>query len=120
MDEESVMHSKNDNIKIMSHDKAYEVFGELFESLFSRNQIGLETSMKGFDFIFEFVSLLYYKCHKTNIDHGGLYTGSPGSIKSKKATIHLVNYFLKRFQHAATVALNHAQIRKKYQKLSLS
>ena len=52
IDEERVMHSKRDNIEIMSHDKADEVIKELFESLLSRSQIGLETSMKGSDFIF--------------------------------------------------------------------
>ena len=46
-DQECVMHSKSDNIKIMINDKADEVIQELFQSLFSRYQIGLETSMKG-------------------------------------------------------------------------
>ena len=48
----------------MSHDKADDVIKELFESLLSRYQIGLETSMNGSDFIFDCVNLLYYKCHK--------------------------------------------------------
>ena len=42
----------------MINDKADEVIEEY--------QIGLETSMKGSDFIFECVYLLYYKCHKIN------------------------------------------------------
>ena len=41
------MHSKNDNIEIMISDKADEVIEEHFQSLPSRNQVGLETSMKG-------------------------------------------------------------------------
>lgn len=44
---------KSDNIKIMSHDKADEVIGELFKSHLSRYQIGLETLMKGNNFIFD-------------------------------------------------------------------
>ena len=48
----------------MSHDKADDVIKELFESLLSRYQIGLKTSMNGSDFIFDCVNLLYYKCHK--------------------------------------------------------
>ena len=36
------MHSKSDNIEIMINDKADEVVEELFQSFFSRYQIGLE------------------------------------------------------------------------------
>ena len=53
IDEEHVMHPKNDNIEIMSHDKADEVIKELFESLLSRYLIGLETPVKVSDFIFD-------------------------------------------------------------------
>ena len=61
--EERVMHSKSDNIEIMINDKADKVLEELFQSLLSRYQIVLETSMKGSNFIFDSVHLLYYKCH---------------------------------------------------------
>ena len=65
-DEERVMHSKSDSIEIMVNDKADGVTEELFQSLLSKYQVCLETSMKGgSDFIFDFVHLLYYKCHKT-------------------------------------------------------
>ena len=73
IDEEHVMHPKNDNIDIMSHDKADEVIEELFESLLSRYLIGLKTPVKGSDFIFDCVDLLHYKCHKINLNCGGSY-----------------------------------------------
>ena len=63
-DEKSVIHSKSDNIKIMTNDKAGEVIEKLFQSLLSRYQIMLETLTKGSNFIFNFVHLLYYICHK--------------------------------------------------------
>ena len=44
----------------MINDKADEVKEELLQSLFSRYKIGLETSVKGSDFIFDCVQLLYY------------------------------------------------------------
>ena len=47
----------------MINDKPEEVLEELFQSLLSRYQIGMETSMKGSAFIFDLVHLLYYKCH---------------------------------------------------------
>ena len=45
------MHSKSDKIEIMIFDKADEVVKELFESLLSRYQIGLEISIKVSDSI---------------------------------------------------------------------
>ena len=44
------MHSKSDNIEFMLYDDANEVVNELFESLLSRYQIGLETLMRGSNF----------------------------------------------------------------------
>ena len=62
----------NDEERVMySSDKAHEVIEELFQSLLSRYQIGLETSMKGSDFIFDCVNLSYWKCHKINFKRGG-------------------------------------------------
>ena len=62
----------NDEERVMySSDKAHEVIEELFQSLLSRYQIGLETSMKGSDFIFDCVNLPYWKCHKINFKRGG-------------------------------------------------
>ena len=72
VDEERLMHSKSDNIEFMSYDNVNEVVNELFESFLSRYRVGLETSMKGSDLIFDSVQLLYYKCHKINsnvVDH---------------------------------------------------
>ena len=40
--------------------------------------------MKVSEFVFNFVHLLYYKCHRINLNHGGSYIGSPNWIKNKK------------------------------------
>ena len=63
-DKERVMHSKSDNIEIMINDRVDEVIKELFDSLLSSYQIDLEVSMKGSDYIFDYVHLSYQKCHK--------------------------------------------------------
>ena len=48
----------------MIYDNAGEVIiKELFEYVFNRYQIGLETSIRGSDFTFDCVHLLCYKCH---------------------------------------------------------
>ena len=58
-DELQVMHSKSDNIEIMKNNKTDEVTEKRFQSLLPKYQIGLETSMKGSDFIFGCAHLLY-------------------------------------------------------------
>ena len=40
--------------------------------------------MKGSEFVFDYVHLLYYKCHKINPSPGGSYIDSPDWIKTKK------------------------------------
>ena len=80
--EERLMHSKSDNMKILISDEADEVIKKLFHSLKNRYQSNLE-SKKRRDFFFDYVYLLYYKCHKINSNSGGLYTNYPDCIKKK-------------------------------------
>ena len=75
-EEERAMHSRSGNIKFQPCDNANEVVDELFESLRSRYQESLETSV-GSDFVFDSVQLMYYKCHKVNFKRGGSYIVSP-------------------------------------------
>ena len=74
-DEERVMHSESDNIEIMMNDEADEVINKLFDPLKNRFQNNLE-SMKASDFVFDYVYLLYYKCHKINPNRSGSYIDS--------------------------------------------
>ena len=83
-DQEPVIHSKNGNIEIITYDKADKVIKEFFDLLFKGYQVGLETSLKGKDFIFYCVHLLYYKCHKVNITHAEPYINSPDWIANKE------------------------------------
>ena len=57
------MHSKSDNIEIMMKDIEDEGVEKIFEPFFNRYQIGLEASLRGSDFFFDCVHLLYYECH---------------------------------------------------------
>ena len=110
-EEERVMHSSSDNIKSKSYSDANEVTDELFESLCSRYQVNIETSIRGNDFIFGSVQFLYYKCHKVNFKRGGSHIDFPDWIKKKKATINPKNTDDKCFQYTATVALNYEEIK---------
>ena len=66
--------------------------------------------MKGSDFIFDSVQLMYCKCHKVIFIRDGSYIDSPDWIKKKKATINAKKTEDKCFQYAATVALNFEEI----------
>ena len=69
------MHSKSDNIEIMTNDEADEVIKEIFDSLKNRYQKNLQ-SMKGSEFVFDYVHLLYYECYKINLSCPGSYIDS--------------------------------------------
>ena len=94
------MHSKSGHIKFLPYNNVIEVLDKLFKSLFSRYQGNLETSMRGSDFIFDSVQLLYYKCHKINFRYGGSYIDSLDWIRNRKATKHPKNKDDKCFQYA--------------------
>ena len=58
-DEEHVKHSETDDKEIMINDVADEDTEGLFQSIFPRSQVALETSMKVSDFVCDCVYLLH-------------------------------------------------------------
>ena len=89
------MHSTSDNISLTPYN-ANEVVNELFESISSKQQDNLETSMRGSDFIFDSVQLMYYKCHKVSFKRGGslidiLDKKQKSNNKSKMKMINVFN-----------------------------
>ena len=83
------MHSSSSNIKCTPYSDANHVIDKLFKSPRSRYQENLETSLKGSDFIFSSVEVMYYKCYKVISKHGGSFIDSPdwkkkSNNKSKK------------------------------------
>ena len=83
--------SKSDNVEITMGNEADDIIKELFESFKKRYQEGLETKMKGSQFVFESVDLLYYSLHKTSLNRGWSYKDSPKWLKNKRARIHQNN-----------------------------
>ena len=60
--------------------------------------------IKGSEFAFDHIHLLYYKCHKIIPNRGGSYTDSPDWIKNKKAAINPIDKKdNKCFQYPVTV-----------------
>ena len=108
------MKSRSDNIEFMIYNNPDEVIEELFESILSKCQIWLEKTMRGSDFVFDWVYLLYFKCRKVNSNLGESYIDSPDWIK--KINHNKTDY--KCFQYAATFALNHKEIGKDSERIT--
>ena len=79
-----------------------------FLNLFlQKYQEGLEESMRGSEFVYDSVDVLYYNLNKVSLSRGGSYIDSPKWLNNKKATINPKNEDDKCFHYALTVALNH-------------
>ena len=79
-----VMHTKSDNVKIMNGTDTSDVINKLISSFTKRYQEGLETKMKGSNYIFERIDLLEYHFHKISLNRGSSYIDSPIWIKIKE------------------------------------
>ena len=115
------MHSQSDNLKIISNDKIDEAIEELLESILNRYQDNLEKLMRSSDFVFDYLHLFYYKCHKINPNCGGsyIYIYSADWIKDKKASKNNVNKKgNKCFQYVVTIVLNHEKIKRDPQRIT--
>ena len=102
---------------INEEEEVEKVVKEHFDPLKNRYQNNLEL-MKCIDFVFDYIHLLYYKCHKINLNCGGSYIDSLDWVKKKKATVNPINKKdNKYFQYAVVVALNHEEIKKDLQRI---
>ena len=111
-DETRTMHARRNNVEIMVGSERNEIIKDLFEFLLQKYQEGLEESMRGSEFVYDNVDVLYYKFNKVSLTRGVSYIDSPKWVKSKRATINPQNKKDDRcFQYAVTVALNHEQIK---------
>ena len=77
-------------MEIMITDEAYEVMEKHFKSLLNKYKKKLEILIEDSEFVFDYVHLLYYKCHKINPTLTGSYIDSPDWIKNKEATINAI------------------------------
>ena len=117
-DETRIMHTKSDNTEIMIGSETNEVIKELFQSFLQRYQEGLQEKMRGSEFEFDVIHLLYYDFNKISLNRGGSYIESAKWIKDKKSTINPKNNDYKCFQYAVTVALNRDKINRNPQRVS--
>ena len=69
--------------------------------------------MRGSEFVcFDSVDLLYYNCHKLNLNRGKSYKDSPKWLRNKQSKINPKNNDDKCSEYAITIALDHKSIDK--------
>ena len=76
-------------MKIKIGDDTNEVIKELFKSFLQRYQETLQEKVRGSNFEFDGVDLLYYDFNKISLDRSGSYTESVKWIEDKESTISL-------------------------------
>ena len=83
INEEQVVHSKSNNIEVMTYKNAIKFLNHFFQD----TKLIYKHQWKRAIY-FWFGQLLYYKCQKINFERGKSYIESPDRIKNKKATIN--------------------------------
>ena len=116
--ETPVMHTRSNNEEFMNGSDTDEIIKKLFKSILQRYQENLQEKMRGSDFAFDGVNVLYYDFNKISISRNGTYIDSPKWLKNKKSIINPKNNDYKCFQYAVTLALNLDKINKNSQRIS--
>ena len=112
------MYSKSDNFGIMMGGNTNEIIRNLFNSLLIRYQRRLQESMRGSEFLFDYVEFLNYIIHKVDLKRSRSYIETPEWLKNKGATTSCQNDDDKCFQYAITIALNYDEIGNHHQKVN--
>ena len=97
--ETRTMHTTSDNIEIRIGNETYEIIKSLFGSLLLKYQEELKKSMKGSEFAFDSVDLLFCKLYEISLNRGGSYIDSFEWLKNKNAIINPKNNDGKCFQY---------------------
>ena len=64
---------KSNNVEIMVSSETNEIIIDLFESFLQKYQEVLEESMRGSEFVYDSVNVLYYNLDKVSLSSGGSY-----------------------------------------------
>ena len=103
--EKRIMHTKSDNTEIRIGDDTNDVIKELFKSFLQRYQGSLQEKMRGSEFEFDGVNLLYYHFNRISLNRGASHVEFAKWIKNKKSTINPKNDYYKCFQYAVNCSV---------------
>ena len=109
--ESQTMHTKSNNIEIMSGYDTDNVIGMLIDTSNRRYEDGHETKMRGSSSALDHIELLEYHFHKITINRGSSYMPTLSWIANKKCTINIKNDKDNRcYLYAIVLALNYYKI----------
>ena len=110
-EESDIMHSKSNNVEIMSGRSTDIIVDGLINSFKQTYQEGLENIMRGSSYVFNHVKLLEYSLHKISLSRGSSYLPTLQWIANEKCTINLNNTKDNRcYLYAILIALNNHKI----------
>ena len=84
-DENRTMHAKSNNVEIMMGSETDEIIEDLFEPFLQKYQEGLEESMRGSEFVYDSVDVLYYNLNKVSLSRGGSNIVSTKWLKNNES-----------------------------------
>ena len=70
-DKTRTMHTKSNNAEIMISSETNEIIMKLFKSFLEKYQEGLEESMRGSEFVYDSLDVLFYNLNKVSLSRGG-------------------------------------------------
>ena len=76
-DETRTIHTKSNNVEIMTGSETDQIIDEPFGSFLQNYEEGLEESMRACEFVYDSVDALYYNLKKVSLSRGGSYIDSP-------------------------------------------
>ena len=71
------IHSKSDNYEIMMGADTKEIIRDLLNSILRRYRKGLSISMRGSEYVFDYVESMNYIFHKVDLKRSGSYIETP-------------------------------------------
>ena len=69
-DETGTMHTKSNNVEFMMNSKTDEIIKDLFQSFLQKHQEWFEESMRGSEFGYDSVDVLYYNLINVSLSRG--------------------------------------------------
>ena len=114
------MYNKFDNFEIMRDSNTNEIIRDLSleNSILRRYRGDLHESMRGSEFVFDYVESLNYVFHKLGLKRSRSYIEIPEWLQNRGATINYQNDDDKCFQYAITIALNYDEIGNHHQRVN--
>ena len=110
-DKKQIMYTKSGHVNIMRGYAPNDIINELFHTLKTRYQVGLETRMVGSNFIFDHIDCLEYHFNEINLNRVSTYIPLPKHLANKKCIINPKNTEDNAcFAYAIMATLNHAKI----------